>query len=256
MKAKQLAQLREAIAAIEHGRRDQSGSPASASGDDALPMPPGVHEWFGLADNSCMSCTPRTRRTPEWIPPLGILLYLARRSLKDNRTGVVWIGRRCWPFLQGLSPDDRGVLLRQSIFIDPPDDMSRLWAIDLAARCPAVAAVVADGSRLNMAATRRLQLAAEAGSALVLCARPPGEIDHLSAATTRWRVRCASSADKIPRWNVQLLRCKGMRPDGQWTVEWRSAQAKDKGSIVVHAALADRPDPAASAGSALVRRSA
>ena len=61
-----------------------------------------------------------------------------------------------------------------------------LWAIDLA-RCTAVAAVVADGSRL--AATRRLQLAAESGSALVLCARPPEEIDHLSAATTRWRGR-------------------------------------------------------------------
>ena len=267
MKAKQLAQLREAIAAIEHGRRDQSGSPASAFGDDALPMPPGVHEWFGLADNSCMSCTPRTprtRRTPEWIPPLGILLYLARRSLKDNRTGVVWIGRRCWPFLQGLAPDDRGVLLRQSIFIDPPDDMSRLWAIDLAARCPAAAAVVADGSRLDMAATRRLQLAAEAGSALVLCARPPEEIDHLSAATTRWRVRCASSSDKIPRWNVELLRCKGMRPDGQWTVEWRSAQTQispqtspqAQASIAVHAALADRSGPAVPAAGAPVLRSA
>ncbi len=243
MKAKRLTQLREAIAAIEHrcGGGDQPGLSASASGDDALTMPPGVHEWFGLSD------------APRWIPPLGILLYLARRSLRaagGGRTEVVWIGRRCWPFLQGLAPDDRGVLLRQSIFIDPPDDMSRLWAIDLAARCPAVAAVVADGSRLDMAATRRLQLAAESGSALVLCARPPGEIDHLSAATTRWRVRCASSADKIPRWNVELLRCKGMLPDGQWTVEWRSAktQVSPKTSrIAVHAALVDRPDSAAEA---------
>jgi len=260
MKAKQLAQLREAIAAIEHhGCGSEGGRHGSClpSGDD-MPMPPGVHEWFGVADSSFMPRMPRMPRMSRWIPPLGILLYLARRSLgcSDGHAGVVWIGRRCWPFLQGLSPDDRRVLLQQSIFIDPPDDMSRLWAIDLAARCPAVAAVVADGSRLDMAATRRLQLAAEAGSALVLCARPPEEIDHLSAATTRWRVRCASSSDKIPRWNVELLRCKGMRPEGQWTVEWRSAQAKTKGSIVVHAALADRPDPAASAGSALVRRSA
>jgi len=251
MKAKRLTQLREAIAAIEHGcgaGGDRHGSFAPSG--DGMPLPPGVHEWFGLGDTSCM---------PRWIPPLGILLYLARRSLRaagDGRAGVVWIGRRCWPFLQGLSPDDRRVLLRQSIFIDPPDDMSRLWAIDLAARCPAVAAVVADGSRLDMAATRRLQLAAESGSALVLCARPPGEIDHLSAATTRWRVRCASSADKIPRWNVQLLRCKGMRPLGQWTVEWRSAQAQTQGGVVVHAALADRPDPAGPTGGALVRRSA
>ncbi len=249
MKAKRLTQLREAIAAIEHGcgaGGDRHGS-FVPSGDD-MPLPPGVHEWFGLADSPCM---------PRWIPPLGILLYLARRSLKSpdrGGGGVVWIGRRCWPFLQGLPPEDRGVLLRRSIFIDPPDDMSRLWAIDLAARCPAAAAVVADGSRLDMAATRRLQLAAESGSALVLCARPPEEIDHLSAATTRWLVRCAPSADKTPRtprWNVELVRCKAMRPGSQWTVEWKSAQ----GGVVVHAVLADRPDPATLAH-APVRRSA
>lgn len=260
MRIKRLGQLREAILAIERGAVDSGpGSrPASpVAGEDGLPMPPGVHEWFGL-----------DLQASRWVPPLGILLYLARRSLDGSdggaagcRAGVVWIGRRCWPFLLGLSPDDRGVLLQRSIFIDPPDDMSRLWAIDLAARCPAVAAVVADGSRLDMAATRRLQLAAESGSALVLCARPPGEITRLSAATTRWRVRCASSADKIPRWNVELLRCKGMRPGGQWTVEWRSAQARTptkgrtQGSVVVHAALADRPGPSAPPH-APVRRSA
>ncbi len=248
MNVKRLTQLREAIAAIEHGK---SRRVSASRCIDGLPVAPGLHEWFGLAD------APRTPRERRWIPPLGILLYLARRSLKSpdrGGGGVVWIGRRCWPFLQGLPPEDRGVLLRRSIFIDPPDDMSRLWAIDLAARCPAAAAVVADGSRLDMAATRRLQLAAESGSALVLCARPPEEIDHLSAATTRWLVRCAPSADKTPRtprWNVELVRCRGMRPGSQWTVEWKSAQ----GGVVVHAVLADRPDPATSAR-APVRRSA
>ncbi len=206
-------------------------------------MPPGLHEWFGLAD------------TPRWIPPLGILLYLVSRSLTGEggkgRGGVAWIGRHCWPFLHGLPPADRHVLLARSIFIDPPDAMSRLWAIDLAARCPATAVVVTDGSGLNLAATRRLQLAAESGSARVLSARPPREMNHLSAATTRWLVRSALSADKTPRWNVQLLRCKGMQPDGQWTVEWKSAQ----GGVVVHAVLADRPDPASKKG-ALVCRSA
>ena len=109
--------------------------------------------------------------------------------------------------------------------------MGRLWAVDRAAGGPGVAVVVADGSRLDMAATRRLQLAAESGSALVLCARPPREIDHLSAATTRWRVRCASSPDKIPRWDVELLRCKGMGPDGQWTGEGESADVQVEGSV-------------------------
>jgi protein ImuA len=142
-------------------------------------------------------------------------------------------------------------LLRRSVFIDPPDDGTRLWAIDAAARCSAAAAVVADGSGLDLAATRRLQLAAEAGSALVLCARPPGELECLSAAATRWRVHCARLADENPslnpslnpRWIVELLRCKGVRPKSEvlrWTMEWKGAQ----GGLVVHAVLVDRPDPA------------
>jgi hypothetical protein len=195
----------------------------------SLCVPPkGVHEWFGAADAA--------RR---WAPPLGILLHLALRSLEGSPAGcVVWIGRRCWPYPQVLNRAG----LRRSIFIDPPDGASRLWAIDLAARCPGVAAVVADGSALDMAATRRLQLAAEAGSALVLCARPPNELDRLSAAATRWLVRCAPSTDKAPRWIVELLRCKGVQPESEVlrTVEWKGAQS----GVVVHAALVDRPDPA------------
>lgn len=66
-----LKQLREAVGAIEHrGRtgRDRPGVPTQASGDN-LPMPPGVHEWFGFAD------------APRWIPPLGILMAVLSKSL-------------------------------------------------------------------------------------------------------------------------------------------------------------------------------
>jgi protein ImuA len=173
-----------------------------------------------------------------WTPPLGILLHLALRSLESASGCLAWIGRRCWPYPHVLSSAG----LQRSIFVDPPDGASRLWTIDLAARCPGVAAVVADGSGLDMAATRRLQLAAEAGSALVLCARPPNEVDRLSAAATRWRVRCAPAPGKAPRWIVELLRCKGVQPDSEVlrTVEWKGAQ----GGVVVHAALVDRSDPA------------
>jgi hypothetical protein len=201
------------------------------------------------------------RPGPRWTPPLGILLHLALQSLEGRSGGggggVVWIGRRCWPYPHVLGSAG----LRRSVFIDPPDDASRLWAIDLAARCRAVASVVADGAGLDMAATRRLQLAAEAGSSLVLCARPPDELDRLSAAATRWLVRCAPSADKAPRWIVELLRCKGVQPESRvlrapggnvssrsvasgggrrWTVEWKGAQ----GGLVVHTVLVDRSDPA------------
>jgi hypothetical protein len=48
--------------------------------------------------------------------------------------------------------------------------------------------VVADISGFDLAATRRLQLAAEAGRALALLTRSNREIKQLSAATTRWLV--------------------------------------------------------------------
>jgi protein ImuA len=138
-----------------------------------------------------------------------------------------------------------------------------LWAIESAARCPAVAAVIADGSGLVMAHTRRLQLAAEAGSALLLLARPPRELDRLSAAATRWLVSCAPSTSKAPTWNVQLLRCKGLQlgsevlrhDDGcerRWTMEWNRAQ----GGVAIHASLVGRSAPAAQPRPASIRRSA
>jgi protein ImuA len=240
MRTQRLKELQTAIHAIEGGwggthSEDAAGVRVVRGRVDApthdslrsLCVPPGVHEWFGVA-----------HAAHNWAPPLGILLHLALRSLEGSPGCVVWIGRRCWPYPHVLN----GVGLRRSIFVDPPDGASRLWTIDLAARCPGVAAVVADGSGLDMAATRRLQLASEAGSALVLCARPPNEVDHLSAAATRWLVRCAPATDKVPRWIVELLRCKGVQPESEVlrTMEWKGAQ----GGVVVHAALVDRSDPA------------
>jgi hypothetical protein len=206
MRTQRLKELQTAIHAIEAGGTHserwvaRTASRACAFGCNDFRVPPGgVHEWFGAA-----------HAAHNWAPPLGILLHLALRSLEGSPGCVVWIGRRCWPYPHVLN----GAGLRRSIFVDPPDGASRLWTIDLAARCPGVAAVVADGSGLDMAATRRLQLASEAGSALVLCARPPNEVDHLSAAATRWLVRCAPATDKAPRWIVELLRCKGVQPEG------------------------------------------
>ncbi|MHC4421972.1 MAG: ImuA family protein, partial [Planctomycetota bacterium] len=235
-RTQRLKELQAAIHAIEGGwhkggeggvERASVRLPLGAEVDPVFPPPKGVHEWFGVAHH-----------VHGWTPPLGILLHLALRSLEGSSGCVAWIGRRCWPYPRVLN----GAGLQRSIFVDPPDGASRLWTIDLAARCPGVAAVVADGSGLDMAATRRLQLSAEAGSALVLCARPPNEVDRLSAAATRWRVRCAPATGRAPRWIVELLRCKGVQPESEVlrTVEWKGAP----GGVVVHAALVDRPDPA------------
>jgi len=130
---------------------------------------------------------------------------------------------------RGDGRDDAGSpLFARSLFVDPTDDASRLWAIDAALRCASSAAVVADGSGFGMAASRRLQLAARAGGALALVARPPGERGEPSVATTRWEVRSAACAQAsagdgggacgvepaegwLARWRLRLLRCKGVQ---------------------------------------------
>ncbi|MBL0871469.1 MAG: hypothetical protein IBJ18_12925, partial [Phycisphaerales bacterium] len=103
-----------------------------------------------------------------------------------------------------------GDLLSRSLFVDAEEAGVRLWSADLAARSSSVL-VVADGSGFDMAATRRLQLAAECGGWMVHLARPPWEVRVLSAAATRWRVRRAASAVGKVRQCVGVLRCKGLR---------------------------------------------
>ena len=196
----------------------------------------GIHEWFGLTPGNVETAKRQNGKTSQhrnWMPPLCVLSHLAWQALTQDGEGqaayVVWIGRRLWPYPRillrgspaitrfGITPspaadpdrtNDPGLLLRRSLFVDPPDDATRLWAIDLALRCPAVVVVIADGRGLRMAETRRLQLAAEAGHALALLARPPAELSELSAATTRWLVSPVPSSSTRPRWSIELLRCK------------------------------------------------
>jgi hypothetical protein len=180
----------------------------------------GIHEWFAGSEER------------DGIPaqaPRAILAHVARAAMKTRLgepgySSLIWIGRMCWP-CPAVIPD----LLACSIWIDPPDAASRLWAIDLALRCKGVGAVIADGCGLDMGSSRRLQLAAEAGRTIGLLARPASEVRVLSAAATRWRVSLVPTEGKRPRWTVELLRCKGVRPATDASamrciVEWQHAQ--------------------------------
>ncbi len=222
-----------------------------------------IHEWFGVADeletghkSSVISGShPGVGRGSReaWTPPLMVLAHLAKRAHRDAccRGGgkVVWIGRRCWPYpaARVLGDSMRGGLLNDYLFIDPPNIGARLWAIDLCLRSHAVATVVADASGLGIAATRRLQLAAESGRSLALLARPSWELRELSAATTRWRVRWEPTSIQRgePRWTLELLRCKAGQPMTRarqdetlhWTVQWD----RDQGVVALPADVVDRP---------------
>ena len=206
-----------------------------------------IHEWIGIEPDDATGA-----RTGGHMP-LFIMLHAARAALSIDdglrgapRTRLVWIGRACWP-----CPTALGRLLDRSLWIDPPDASSRLWATDLALRCTGVAAVIADGSGLDMAGSRRLQLAAETGGTVGLIARQPRELKALSAAATRWVVSPVPAHSKRPRWTVDQVRCKGARVTREeprrFVVEWDHAQ----GNLVVPAELAGRPAEAAGPGAGL-----
>ena len=221
-----------------------------------------VHEWFATCEPKSASHAPPIHSARPCRPvvpgnaPLCIFVHLARRALIGHQAPngwAVWIGRQCWPHPRVLvrCSDDDARLLHCSLFVDPPDDAQRLWAIDVALRCAAVAVVIADGSRLDMAATRRLQLAARAGNTFGLIARPVSDLTQLSVAATRWLVQPTPSPTKQPRWSVQLLRAKTLRNPNSairnLLLEWDGA----KGNVITPADVVDRsgePAPAARAG--------
>jgi len=163
---------------------------------DAILRRGSVHDIFAsLGSSPRPFAAPAPTTAPPQLddtPPLLVLTHIAACAL---RTGpgrlVLWIGQRVWPSVHALiEPDDpRRLLLASSVLIDPPDDAARLWAIDLALRSPAVAAVVADARGLDLAATRRLQLAASSGrTAIGLLVRGVRDAGQLSAAGARWHV--------------------------------------------------------------------
>jgi len=234
--------LRESIVRLtEAGERPRDRVPTgSRELDEALGgglSRRGVHEWFALGDRE------RLR-----MPPMGVLIHAAWQALAqealDRRRAAVWIGRACQPPASALMRGLRGVvngrrpapdprLLERSIFIDATAPQERAWAIEQAARCPGVFVVVADGAGFDAALSRRVQLAAQ-GQSLVLLARPDRERDARSVAMTRWLVMPESSvvpaSERIvpqasiahgthdahrplewpppPKWRVLLLRSK------------------------------------------------
>lgn len=251
-----LAELRERLGAIEQPTASSGAIRTGWDEIDAVFACGGlargaVHEWIGLENQTTETRAPSSRR---WSPPLNVLSHLARQCAAAAQReamplSVCWIGRRIWPTVQTLAAHehDSTDLLARSLFVDAQDAAARMWAADLAARCSSVL-VIADGSRFDIAATRRLQLAAEAGGWLVLLARPPGEDKELSAAATRWRIGRAVSPGDEPRYRLNLLRCKGLRSmhaqDRTFILEWAS---RDR-LVLVPSEVRVRPHAAKIAG--------
>ena len=115
-----------------------------------------------------------------------------------------------------------------------PDALAVLRAAADVVRCPEVGVGVIELWRrsplFDLAASRRLALAAEASGVTILLARIAAE-PVPSAAQTRWAVRSAPSlpleanAPGHPAFEVELLRQRGGTAGGIWQVEWNRDEA-------------------------------
>ncbi|MDD9917736.1 MAG: damage-inducible mutagenesis protein [Rhodospirillaceae bacterium] len=115
-----------------------------------------------------------------------------------------------------------------------------LWAMEEGLRTSALAAVVGEPPGIvDLTASRRLQLAAEAGDTLgIVLNSEKGVRFAASALESRWRIDSAPAGDIArPRWKVVLERCRGGIREPHWMVE----RDEETGHFAVVAALADRP---------------
>lgn len=118
----------------------------------------------------------------------------------------------------GLAPD-------RLILVDAGRPVDLLWAMEEAARTRGLATVLGEGVQADLTASRRLQLAAEAGQALVLLLAEDRAEPAAASALTRWLVRSAPSLKEAGGpgrscWDIELRRCRGGAWPRSWKVEW------------------------------------
>jgi protein ImuA len=197
--------------------------------DAALPwggLPRGLHEVAGPAGDAART---------------GFAVLLAGR-----RPGpILWCRARHVVMEEGASYGpgmrDFGIESDRLILVDASKQADLLWAVEEGARTKGIAAVLAEGAIPDLTASRRLQLAAEAGGGLVFVLAA-GTPPQSSSALTRWRINSLPSLAEAggpgrPRWNVALWRCRGGGRPQNWTVEYEDAAL----SVSLVSALADRP---------------
>jgi len=181
----------------------------------------------------------------DWGDDAPLSLFLAGIAAR-NPGPVLWLVRGRDLFAPALS--QAGLAPERLIHAEARDDAELLAAMEDALRHRGLAAVIGDVRKASLAATRRLQLAAEGGTTLALLMRRPartGEDPFVrpSAALTRWRIGPAPSTP-LPvagvgraHWRVELVRQRGGNP-----LELMVEACDETGRCALAAELVDRPD--------------
>lgn len=119
---------------------------------------------------------------------------------------------------------DHGIDPSALILVDCPGRKELLRSAEEGLRCPPLAAVIAETGRgIDLTASRRLQLAAQAGGATGFLLFMDGiDMQGPVSLSTAWDIEPApavGSAAGIVAWHVRLNRCRNGR-SGEWMVSW------------------------------------
>ena len=119
-----------------------------------------------------------------------------------------------------------GIEPSQIIFIHSKNQKEALWATEEALKCEALAAVISEISYVDLAISRRLQLAAEQSRVTGFLLRHQPRQLSTTACVCRWQISHIESNNKdglpgvgSPRWNVELLKVRNGKP-GSCQLEW------------------------------------
>lgn len=231
-----VASLRAEIARVEGGRRaERPALPFGVAALDAR-LPQGglafgaLHEaTSGLEDEACAAAA---------------TLFVAGVAARAG-------GRVLWglaePDLFAPALAQAGLAPERALYFEADDDRITLACAEEGLRHGSFSAVVAEVALLPMAASRRLQPAAEASGAMALALRRPRrradaqEFLRPNAASTRWRVSALPSSP-LPtpgvgraRWRVELWRCRGAE-----SAAFELEACDGEGRLAVPADMADR----------------
>ncbi|MGF1474544.1 MAG: ImuA family protein [Geminicoccaceae bacterium] len=234
--AHKLAQLRRRLAAIEGHGVQLDAAPAMRFGLDEIDRnlpggglaPRAVHEIEG---NAATGFAASLLAAMGQLP--GSFVWCQQTGIEADQ------GRLYGP---GLAAS--GIDTGRFLVVRAGDDRAVFWAMEQALRCPSVTAVVGEIDHIDLFASRRLQLAAEAGGGTGLILKPralaQGTDILPSAAVTRWRVepclmKPSGPAFRPPIWTLDLWRNRAGTPR-RWTVMWNEQTLR----FDLVASLADR----------------
>ncbi|MDB5316082.1 MAG: hypothetical protein JWO24_1926 [Rhodospirillales bacterium] len=215
-RAATLAALRARVARMERGgaaealeRGDGRAIKLSPAIDAALP-------WGGLARAGLHEITG---------PDIGAVTAFAALILARTENTVLWIGPEpnAWP--PGLARF--GLRPEHLVFVHAGSAQDGLWAMEESLRCPGIGGALLELREIDLTAARRLQLAAESGGPIGLLLRGDAETGQASPALTRWRVSPIAGTGAAhdlgdPGWRLELLRCRGGKPQS-WETRWRAS---------------------------------